>query len=80
MNQEWDWPGSRWWRMDLHAHTPASGDFDRPGDERGNWPDWIEAAARANLDAIAITDHNTGALPPAGRRRSGPFAHHGSSW
>ena len=61
MNQEWDWPGSRWWRVDLHARTPASGDFDRPGDERRNWPDWIEAAARAKLDAVAITDHNTAA-------------------
>lgn len=52
MNQEWNWPGSRWWRIDLHAHTPASGDFDRPGGERRNWPDWIEAAARAKLDAV----------------------------
>ena len=24
---EWNWPGSRWWRVDLHSHSPASHDF-----------------------------------------------------
>ncbi len=61
MKQEWSWPGSRWWRVDLHAHSPASGDYgQRPAGER-EWLRWVEAAARADLDAIAITDHNTAA-------------------
>ena len=27
MNASWNWPGSRWWRVDLHTHSPASYDF-----------------------------------------------------
>ena len=62
MSEPWDWPGSRWWRVDLHCHSPASYDF---------WPDqapsasnsirWLEAARDAGLHAVAITDHNTAA-------------------
>ncbi len=55
----WEWPGSRWWRCDLHVHTPSSHDFSgatvTPGDV-------VQAAAAAGLDAIAVTDHNTAAL------------------
>lgn len=54
-----DWPGSRWWRVDLHAHSPESGDFRRESDDERDWDGWITAAARASLDAVAITDHNT---------------------
>ena len=57
MNHEW--PGSRWWRVDLHAHSPESGDFEQPTGQQRDWSGWIKAAARADLDAIAITDHNT---------------------
>ena len=58
----WHWPGSRWWRVDLHTHSPASHDFDREeanaeDDER--WIRWVTTARDANLDAVAITDHNT---------------------
>lgn len=59
MNLAWDWPGSRWWRVDLHAHSPASGDFRRDDPEHADWSRWVRAAAHAALDAIAITDHNT---------------------
>ena len=58
---EWSWPGSRWWRVDLHAHSSASRDFSRPNGGEPDWTAWVEAAARAGLDAIAITDHNTAA-------------------
>ena len=62
MSMSWDWPGSRWWRVDLHTHSPASYDF-KPETDRANqdWTQWVKAARDAGLDAAAITDHNTAA-------------------
>ena len=62
MSTPWDWPGSRWWRVDLHTHTPASHDF-KPEAERANpdWTRWVKAVRDAGLDAAAVTDHNTAA-------------------
>lgn len=60
MSSSWHWPGSRWWRLDLHTHSPASYDFGSAA-ERAN-PDyarWVAAARGAGLDAVALTDHNT---------------------
>ena len=60
MTDIWNWPGSRWWRFDLHTHTPASYDFKPLTDfETFDWKSWISAAQEAKLDAVAITDHNT---------------------
>ena len=60
MSAAWDWPGSRWWRLDLHAHSPASHDFGSQADrDHPDWVAWITAARDAGLHAIAITDHNT---------------------
>ncbi len=60
MNTKWNWPGSRWWRVDLHAHSPASHDYGSQADrDDPDWVAWITAARDAGLDAIAITDHNT---------------------
>ena len=60
MSAAWDWPGSRWWRVDLHAHSPASHDFGSQIDRDGpDWVAWITAARDAGLHAVAITDHNT---------------------
>ena len=59
MKRNPDWPGSRWWRVDLHAHSPESKDFRSESDGEKDWEGWITAAAEAGLDAIAITDHNT---------------------
>ena len=57
---QWNWPGSRWWRVDLHSHSPASHDFGSETDRADpDWVAWITAARDAGLDAIAITDHNT---------------------
>ena len=57
---EWNWPGSRWWRVDLHAHSPASHDFGSEVDRSdADWVAWVTAARDVGLDAIAITDHNT---------------------
>lgn len=60
MSTTWDWPGSRWWRVDLHAHSPASHDF-RPEADRNSpdWSRWLSAAWDAGIQAVAVTDHNT---------------------
>ena len=54
--------GSRWWKMDFHTHTPASKDFGRGDSAQKNLSldDWIKAAMGSGLDAVAVTDHNTG--------------------
>ena len=61
LGSEWSWPGARWWRVDLHAHSWASRDFSRSDGGEPDWTAWVEAAAGAGLDAIAITDHDTAA-------------------
>ncbi|MFN8526897.1 MAG: hypothetical protein U0821_27650 [Chloroflexota bacterium] len=56
----WDWPGSRWWRVDLHAHSPASHDFKHdPAVAKPDWQGWVDAARAAGLHAIAVTDHHS---------------------
>jgi len=60
MSASWDWPGSRWWRVDLHTRSPASHDFGTQVDrDHPDWVGWITAARDAGLNAVAITDHNT---------------------
>lgn len=62
MSTDWIWPGSRWWRVDLHTHSPASYDFGTQQDrEAPDWSRWVEAASSAGLHAVAVTDHNTAA-------------------
>ena len=61
MNASWDWPGSRWWRVDLHTHSPKSYDFNPSDRENPDWTSWITAVRDADIDAVAITDHNTAA-------------------
>lgn len=50
--------GNRWYKCDLHLHTPASECFT---DKEVTAEQFIEKAKEQNLDCIAITDHNTGA-------------------
>lgn len=45
-------------KLDLHIHTPASQDFN---DKNVTPEDIVEKAIAQDLDAIAITDHNSGA-------------------
>jgi histidinol phosphatase-like PHP family hydrolase len=48
--------GSRFYKVDLHIHTPESSDYK----QRDSSPqDIVDAAIEAGLDAIAVTDHNT---------------------
>ena len=60
MSSSWNWPGSRWWRVDLHTHSPASYDFKPDADRVAqNWTAWVSAAKNARLQAVGLTDHNT---------------------
>lgn len=52
----WIWPGSRWWKCDLHVHTSESPDVD----DTVTAADVVSAAVDAGLDVLAVTDHNSG--------------------
>jgi len=46
----------RWYKVDLHLHTPASHDYEEP---QITYLDWMRAVANRGLEIVAITDHNT---------------------
>lgn len=46
----------RWYRVDLHLHTPASEDY---AEKNVSYLDILREAERRGLDIIALTDHNT---------------------
>jgi len=49
--------GSRWYKFDFHNHSPASEDYDVPDlSDR----EWLLAYMRQEVDALVVTDHNTG--------------------
>lgn len=60
----WQYPGARWWKFDLHTHTPASVDYGKgthATSQREITPqDWLLSYMRAGVDCVAITDHNSG--------------------
>jgi len=60
-NANWPYFGSRWWKFDFHTHTPASIDSEwaKSGTEL-NPREWLLAYMSAEIDCVAITDHNTG--------------------
>ena len=59
MSDTWESPGSQWWRVDLHVHSPKSHDFKGQLEENADtMRRWVEAARDAGLHAIAVTDHN----------------------
>lgn len=45
-----------WYRVDLHLHTPGSGDYQEP---RAGYLDLLQRAEARGLDIIAFTDHNS---------------------
>ena len=55
---EIQYKGSRWFKCDLHLHTPASKCFL---DKKVTAAQWVEACLAAGLNCVAVTDHNTGA-------------------
>jgi hypothetical protein len=58
-------PQRRWYKVDLHLHTPASNDYEEPN---VSYLDWLRTAADKGLEVVAITDHNTVAGVAAMRR------------
>ncbi len=62
----WPYPGSRWWKFDFHTHTPASLDTSA-WQKAKNTPDevtpekWLLKYMAAGIDCVAVTDHNCGA-------------------
>jgi histidinol phosphatase-like PHP family hydrolase len=46
----------KWFKMDLHLHTPASADWQEPN---VSYLDLLRKAEIQGLDIVAITDHNT---------------------
>lgn len=46
----------KWYRVDLHLHTPGSDDYLEPG---VSYLDILHKAESCGLDIIAFTDHNT---------------------
>ncbi len=48
---------ARFWAVDLHVHTPASGDAKE--EDFGTATDVVKTALDAGLYAVAVTDHNT---------------------
>ena len=55
--------GARWWKFDFHAHTPASSDYGKGPQQRVfakySPRDWLLDFMNAEIDCVAITDHNT---------------------
>lgn len=65
MSQPWPHPGARWWKFDFHTHTPASKDTSAwqaaIGTPNELTPEnWLLKYMAAEIDCVAITDHNTG--------------------
>ena len=59
--QDWPYPGSRWWKFDFHTHTPASADtyWAQHGIDLSP-QEWLLRYMAAEIDCVAITDHNRG--------------------
>ena len=62
--RQWPCPGARWWKFDLHTHTPCSHDTHwhrRRGIDGELTPEqWLQRFMDADIDCVAITDHNSG--------------------
>lgn len=56
-------PGARWWRLDIHAHSPASKDYGSEGRDtetgKPSFDMWLQAYIDAGIDGLVVTDHNT---------------------
>jgi len=61
----WSWNGARWWKVDFHAHTPASKDYGKGPQQKQlqkiQAKEWLLDFMRAGIDCVAVTDHNSGA-------------------
>ena len=64
MSHSWPYPGARWWKFDFHTHTPASKDTKAWQSVLGTPEElkpktWLLKYMAADIDCVAITDHNT---------------------
>ena len=48
--------GRRWYKADLHVHSPASRDYEEP---HVTYLDWLRKVVEKGIEIVAITDHNT---------------------
>ncbi len=55
----------KWYKADLHLHTPASHDYEEP---QATYLDWLRKVVERGLEIVAVTDHNTVAGVGAFRR------------
>ena len=59
-----DFAGARWWRFDIHTHTPASHDYGRNPQQavptKRTPREWLLDFMHAEIDCVAVTDHNVG--------------------
>jgi hypothetical protein len=52
--------GTDWYKFDFHCHSPASDDYR---DSKEVSPkEWLLSYMKANIDAVILSDHNTGAF------------------
>lgn len=49
---------SQWYKFDFHTHTPAS--IDYRGSKIPTEVEWLKALMQAEIDCVAVTDHNSG--------------------
>lgn len=49
--------GNRWYKCDLHIHTPVSKCF---ADSHVTAEHWVQACIDKGLEVVAVTDHNSG--------------------
>ncbi|MFP5437423.1 MAG: TrlF family AAA-like ATPase [Bacteroidia bacterium] len=54
-----EFKGNRWYKCDLHLHTPASKCFQ---DKTVTAQQWVQRAIEQGLNCVAVTDHNTGQM------------------
>ncbi len=56
MNKRTARTNSKWYKMDVHIHTPASSDFQQP---QTTMLEILQRAEAKGMDIVGITDHNT---------------------
>jgi len=49
-------PQRKWYKVDLHLHTPGSNDYEEP---KVTYFEWMSKVVEKELEIVAITDHNT---------------------
>ena len=52
-----DFRGNRWYKCDLHIHTPESKCFP---DKEVTAKQWVQTCLDKGLEVVAVTDHNSG--------------------